>query len=58
MRPSYNSPLLRGASAARAASTTSSYDVTDHYAALTSIALLYKLTHTGHLSSVAFPPLS
>ena len=34
------------------------YDVTDHYAALTSIALLYKLSHTGRLSSVAFPPLS
>ena len=33
--PSYNSPLLRRASAARAPSTGSFYDVTDHIAALT-----------------------
>ena len=36
MDPSYNSPLLRGASAARAPSTSSYYDVTDNVAALKS----------------------
>ena len=38
--PSYNSPLLRRASAARAPSTSSFYDVTDHIAALTTGDLL------------------
>ena len=40
MDPSYNSPLLRRASAARAPSTSSFHNVTDHIAALTTTDLL------------------
>ena len=53
-RPGYNSPLLRGASVARAESTTSVYDVTDHSAALTTIDLLYNLTHSDPMPAVEF----
>ena len=54
MDPSYNSPLLRRASAARAPSTGSFYDVTDHIAALTTNDLLCRLTHTGHRTAPEF----
>ena len=54
MDPSYNSPLLRRASAARAPSTGSFYDVTDHIAALTTNDLLCRLTHTGHGTALKF----
>ena len=54
MDPSYNSPLLRRASAARAPSTGSFYDVTDHIATLTTNDLLCRLTHTGHGTALKF----
>ena len=54
MDPSYNSPLLRRASAARAPSTGSFYDVTDHIATLTTTDLLCRLTHTGHGTALEF----
>ena len=52
--PSYNSPLLRRASAARAPSTSSFYDVADHIAALTTIDLLSRFTHSGHQAAPEF----
>ena len=54
MDPSYNSPLLRRASAARAPSTSSFYDITDHIATLTTTDLLCRLTHTGHGTALEF----
>ena len=54
MDPSYNSPLLRRASAARAPSTGSFYDVTDHIAALTTSDPLCRFTHTGHGRALEF----
>ena len=54
MDPSYNSPLLRRASAARAPSTGSFYDVTDHIAALTTSDPLCRFTHTGHGTALEF----
>ena len=54
MDPSYNSPLLRRASAARAPSTGSFYDVTDHIAALTTSDPLCRFTHTGHGRALKF----
>ena len=54
MDPSYNSPLLRRASAARAPSTGSFYDVTDHIAALTTTDPLCRFTHTGHGRALEF----
>ena len=54
MDPSYNSPLLRRASAARAPSTGSFYDVPDHIATLTTNDLLCILTHTGHGTALKF----
>ena len=54
MDPSYNSPLLRRASAARAPSTSSFYDVADHIAALTTIDLLSRFTHSGHQAAPEF----
>ena len=54
MDPSYNSPLLRRASAARAPSTNSFYDVTDHIAALTTSDPLCRFTHTGHGRALEF----
>ena len=52
--PSDNSPLLRRASAARAPSTNSFYDVTDHIAALTTSDPLCRFTHTGHGTALEF----
>ena len=52
--PSYNSPLLRRASAARAPSTSSFYDITDHIATLTTTDLLCRFTHTGHGRALEF----
>ena len=54
MDPSYNSPLLRRASEARAPSTGSFYDVTDHIAALTTTDPLCRFTHTGHRRALEF----
>ena len=54
MDPSYNSPLLRRASAARAPSTGSFYDVTDHIAVLTTTDPLCRFTHTGHGRALEF----
>ena len=54
MDPSYNSPLLRRASAARAPSTSSFYDITDHIATLTTTDLLCRFTHTGHGTALKF----
>ena len=54
MDPSYNSPLLRRASAARAPSTGSFYDVTDHIATLTTSDPLCRFTHTGHGRALKF----
>ena len=54
MDPSYNSPLLRRASAARAPSTSSFYDITDHIAALTTTDPLCRFTHTGHGRALEF----
>ena len=54
MDPSYNSPLLRRASAARAPSTNSFYGIADHIAALTTIDLLCRLTHSGHGTALEF----
>ena len=54
MDPSYNSPLLRRASAARAPSTSSFYDITDHIATLTTTDLLCRFTHTGHGRALEF----
>ena len=54
MDPSYNSPLLRRASAARAPSTSSFYGIADHIAALTTIDLLSRFTHSGHQAALEF----
>ena len=54
MDPSYNSPLLRRASAARAPSTSSFYDITDHIATLTTTDLLCRFTHSGHGRALEF----
>ena len=62
MDPSYNSPLLGDASAARAASTSSCYAITKHNAVLTNHHFQCPLTTSGLSwrwnSTALLPPLS